>query len=918
ANDSAQVFISSSLDGGETFEDVLVSDVAFLPAPIPGLAGGYSGDYIGISALNGIVWPCWNDNRTGIHQAYTSRIIFLEVGSPPKISVSPDTLDFGEVFLGYPETLSVNIRNLGFPDTLSVSGIASDNSDFAPEAATLSLPGGSSQKVKIAFNPSGVGPVTANLTISSNDTANPSVTVLLKGDGLIAPDISVSPDSFKVDLFTGEIKVETLIVSNSTGGSDLDFDLSVESNSALALKTRVLEKQKPESGGLPPYKPLKAWKDYRESVTTGVQPSSQPMLLPLPIVVQDPAGDGGVVDITVLRGAGNGGLLQVQMELATTIVPSNFGGYLSLDIDQNPATGVSPSFGNPNQDIGAEYEFLLFSLSSGVVNLYNAITGSFIGSYPVTIGTNTLTFSTPLTDLGNDDGKMDVTGVIGDAFGPTDWFPDSGHGTIGAINFLSVNPDSATIPAGDSMAVEVTFDATGIPGGHFFASILISSNDPDEPVDTVPAHLHVIGAPNIVLSPDTLDFGDAFVTYPDTLTLTVSNNGTDLLEVTGMAIDNPRFSVLDTTVFNVPPGDSQNVRVQFLPLAVGLDSGILSIASTDSTDPTVYVQLLGNGIHFPVMEVAPDSLAFTLLEGDSATATMTISNTGLGTLTFDVFHRFLSLPVLSANKALAIDSSIRILTISFDSLSISNPLLDSLQLPYTLVNTSQFDTINLANFDLFFVGTTGFVQPLINRSADIAAFLQAGGGIVALYETAFNAWQWLPLSVTQTVGLCNELIHVVDSTHPAMDSLTDAGLSNWGCSYHGVFTAFDSSLQALAVGVEAGNQPVILAGEPLGGRLYITGTDNENHMYRHEAITMIGKAIAWAGRGANWLFEEPDSGTVLPGGGVDVSIKVKTDQLDGGTFSANILISSNDPANRQDTVPVRLRVIGAPNIVLSP
>ncbi|HXF49749.1 MAG TPA: hypothetical protein VNL73_10055 [Verrucomicrobiae bacterium] len=84
-NDSAQVYISSSQDGGVTFEDVLVSDAAFLPAPLAGFeypGTGYSGDYIGISALCGVVWPCWNDNRTGIHQAYVSRMVY-STPTPP-------------------------------------------------------------------------------------------------------------------------------------------------------------------------------------------------------------------------------------------------------------------------------------------------------------------------------------------------------------------------------------------------------------------------------------------------------------------------------------------------------------------------------------------------------------------------------------------------------------------------------------------------------------------------------------------------------------------------------------------------------------------------------------------------------------------------------------------------------------------
>ena len=81
-NDSAQVYISFSINGGDTFQDTLVSDAAFLPASIAGAGDGYMGDYIGIAALNNIVWPAWNDNRTGIHQAYTAKLDFNGGGGP--------------------------------------------------------------------------------------------------------------------------------------------------------------------------------------------------------------------------------------------------------------------------------------------------------------------------------------------------------------------------------------------------------------------------------------------------------------------------------------------------------------------------------------------------------------------------------------------------------------------------------------------------------------------------------------------------------------------------------------------------------------------------------------------------------------------------------------------------------------------
>lgn len=77
-----EVFCSNSFDGGETWEDFKVSDVAFTPAPIPGLAGGYMGDYLGITARGGRVYPIWMDNRDGHVMAYCSPYILSTKTKP--------------------------------------------------------------------------------------------------------------------------------------------------------------------------------------------------------------------------------------------------------------------------------------------------------------------------------------------------------------------------------------------------------------------------------------------------------------------------------------------------------------------------------------------------------------------------------------------------------------------------------------------------------------------------------------------------------------------------------------------------------------------------------------------------------------------------------------------------------------------
>ncbi|GAB4293228.1 MAG: hypothetical protein Kow0098_14050 [Ignavibacteriaceae bacterium] len=87
-SDSAEVYISRSTDGGLTWTDVLVSDHRFKPKPISGLAGGYQGDYIGITETDGIVWPYWCSDKSGIYQAWITSADFTGGSTNPNITTA--------------------------------------------------------------------------------------------------------------------------------------------------------------------------------------------------------------------------------------------------------------------------------------------------------------------------------------------------------------------------------------------------------------------------------------------------------------------------------------------------------------------------------------------------------------------------------------------------------------------------------------------------------------------------------------------------------------------------------------------------------------------------------------------------------------------------------------------------------------
>ncbi|TMQ49948.1 MAG: choice-of-anchor D domain-containing protein, partial [Candidatus Eisenbacteria bacterium] len=200
------------------------------------------------------------------------------------------------------------------------------------------------------------------------------------------------------------------------------------------------------------------------------------------------------------------------------------------------------------------------------------------------------------------------------------------------IGWVEVQPRSGRTAPGVDATLAVRLDAGGLFGGDYRANLV-------EPERRLPVHLRVTGVPNIVLSRTAFDFGKVFIGTERSDTLIVKNLGTDQLVVKGLATDIPDF-IFDSSPFTVAPGESLVRTVTFRPTQAVARSGTLTVTSNDPDQGVLSLGLHGEGLVPPGIEVTPDSLALTLLSGQSATRTLTLRNPGGSDLIWEIGPTF--------------------------------------------------------------------------------------------------------------------------------------------------------------------------------------------------------------------------------------------------------------------------------------
>ena len=117
AGDSSEVWLARSSDGGETWEERVISDHRFQPKPILGGSSNYQGDHIALLAAGNRLHAAWMDDAAGIYQVWLAGIDIPPTALAPSAGGLPEAAQLLQNYPNpfNPETqISYQIENASY------------------------------------------------------------------------------------------------------------------------------------------------------------------------------------------------------------------------------------------------------------------------------------------------------------------------------------------------------------------------------------------------------------------------------------------------------------------------------------------------------------------------------------------------------------------------------------------------------------------------------------------------------------------------------------------------------------------------------------------------------------------------------------------------------------------------------------
>ncbi len=523
----------------------------------------------------------------------------------PEMVLSVSSYDFGPILLGHTQTWMLQISNQGTTD-LSIVGLTSSHSDF--EVFLPSLPQtiavGGTLGVVIQFTPTSLGRISGAVTVVSDDPDEALVSLPITGTG-VTPRIqlaSASHDFGNVVLNTSaswplvvhNVGTAGLVITHSAADkpdffvSSPQFPQTVAPSDSLTVLVTYLPSSLGSQDGI-----LQLFSN---------DPENEEMSISLEGVGTSPhisASDTGYDFGEVVVGGVQTWLLRLHNIGTADLVIQ------TITSDRRDFSVITPSFPQtvpPNGYIEVHVSFSPRTEGpiSGQLTVVN--NDPLDGAYHISVEGQGIGSDIDFQPLSHDFGPVLLNSSRAWTF------------TIFNMGIVLLEVEEITTKTTDVVVSSPFFPQSVVPGDSFDVTVLfrpsvlgvihdtlrIVSNDPDEPVLTLPVRGSGV-APHMVLSSENFDFGDVVIGRYEQQSLTIENAGAYDLHISHLTMNDSTEFTMNTVLLphTIPPSGSLIVSFTFKPSQPGSKTDVLVLESSDLDQPTVSVSLSGQGIAPP-------------------------------------------------------------------------------------------------------------------------------------------------------------------------------------------------------------------------------------------------------------------------------------------------------------------------------
>ena len=898
------------------------------------------------------------DYETGFGRLNAFKALVKTAGI--RLAAAPDSIVYAPVGVGDSLVEYVKIfNNAAISKTILFT--TTDNAFFTNPSSLVLAPG-EMREVEVWFAPS----VSGNFsTLLTGDVGDTTVFISLSGSGINLPDIAVNPSSLNFNLLSGD-SASSLITINNVGTADLSWTITGISGSPgtkvnyppsyyeTIVPKGVSDPRRgdpvQENFGGPdlygyiwrdsddPNGPIFSWTDIRTTGTLVTGLGDDNYVGPFPLgftfnyygtdYTQFYIGSNGFVGF----GPPNAYNQYNNIPIPSTSDPDNILAW-SWD-DFRPINGTVYYQTIGSQLIVQFVDYEDFS-GTGQINAQVVLDAngsirfqylSLLGSYDGTSSTIGIENQT-----GNDGLQVSFNAL---------YLHDSLAIEFVHSQWLSANPLTGIVPPGGNQNVTVTANTTGLLTGQYGITMNIDNNDPDENPTPVPVTLNVDAqlvtfSVNMNLyqsvgyfNPQVGDYVTVrgnFNGWVDSTAYQLNDIGGGIYQGIFPQYGNPGDTVLYK--FFIHTGDGRVIPNGGWEDSVDVYGGVngyrgFLLTGSDKILPTVYFN--NNSQGFPGNLVLPDSLIVTVTQGVNTTAALTIQNTGVMDLQWELFTALPSVSFSANNVGIKPRHDLQpdellpaLVSTSLNTTPVPVPFADDFEDGNfngwvddggtgikEVTNTTAAS--GLYSFHYQYTGANGHYHGIhrdFNPGSQpnyIGFYVRSGSNFlsdtyVVIYNTAHNAE--IITFFARSTGYFYVNADVGGSLSVPYNPL------QW---YHIEFKDINWTNK---------NFDYYVDGQLIQANITFRNAGQVNDMDRIYLYNFHSGSEGWwdnfiiGYEPVSWLTPSPTSGVVTPGGLQNVTVDINAQNLALGTHSADLFTISNDPINSQIQTPVRITVV---------